>query len=358
MEKKLKIREDKENMKIIVADNHYFEGVEKLLEIWFKKRKNSKNNKDLRDIARESWENMLETVKCEIVDKIENNNQVAYILSESSLFVTKDRMTLKTCGTTLCLQSIDLVLELAKTCCDYDVSDCFYSRRNFARPEKQSFPYTTFENEAEFLNKRLSRGTSYRLGSLTGSGWYMWTLNHCNNPSPPIGRPDQTLEVLMTGLDAEVSSQFYKFDPKTGQERTSEEITLMSGISKLIPGSKINSFQFDPCGYSMNGLVEDDEYWTIHITPEDSFSYASFETNIPPTDNDSYELLVKKIYEVFKPKQFCLTIFWNEYSLIDLDYWMKGSGPQLPEMKRINTQITKLQHYMLLYSDYESLDKR
>lgn len=52
MEKKLKIREDKENMKIIVADNHYFEGVEKLLEIWFKKRKNSKNNKDLRDIAR------------------------------------------------------------------------------------------------------------------------------------------------------------------------------------------------------------------------------------------------------------------------------------------------------------------
>ena len=29
---------------------------------------------------RESWENILETVKCEIVDKIENNNQVAYIL--------------------------------------------------------------------------------------------------------------------------------------------------------------------------------------------------------------------------------------------------------------------------------------
>lgn len=55
-----------------------------------------------------------------------------------------------------------------------------------------------------------------------------------------------------------------------------------------------------------------DQYWTIHITPEDSFSYASFETNIPPTDNDSYELLVKKIYDVFKPKQFCLTIFWNE----------------------------------------------
>lgn len=59
----------------------------------------------------------------------------------------------------------------------------------------------------------------------------MWTLNHCNNPSPPIGRPDQTLEVLMTGLDAEVSSQFYKFDPKTGQERTSEEITLVTLIN-------------------------------------------------------------------------------------------------------------------------------
>lgn len=52
MEKKLTVKEDKENRKITADDNHYFEGVEKLLEIWFKKRKNSKNNKELRDITK------------------------------------------------------------------------------------------------------------------------------------------------------------------------------------------------------------------------------------------------------------------------------------------------------------------
>ena len=49
---KLLIREDKENMENKTADNHYFEGVEKLLEVWFKKENTSKNKKDLRDIPR------------------------------------------------------------------------------------------------------------------------------------------------------------------------------------------------------------------------------------------------------------------------------------------------------------------
>lgn len=38
----------------------------------------------------------------------------------------------------------------------------------------------------------------------------------------------------------------------------------------------IDDYVFEPCGYSMNGQ-QGGVFSTIHITPEDGFSYASFE---------------------------------------------------------------------------------
>lgn len=50
-------------------------------------------------------------------------------------------------------------------------------------------------------------------------------------------------------------------------------------------------------------------YWTIHITPEPEFSYVSFETNLSQT---SYDDLVRKVVEVFKPGKFVTTLFVNQ----------------------------------------------
>lgn len=52
-------------------------------------------------------------------------------------------------------------------------------------------------------------------------------------------------------------------------------------------------------------------YWTIHITPEPEFSYVSFETNLSQT---SYDELVRKVVEVFKPGKFVTTLFVNQVS--------------------------------------------
>lgn len=50
-------------------------------------------------------------------------------------------------------------------------------------------------------------------------------------------------------------------------------------------------------------------YWTIHITPEPEFSYVSFETNLSQT---SYDDLVRRVVDVFKPGKLVTTLFVNQ----------------------------------------------
>ena len=52
--------------------------------------------------------------------------------------------------------------------------------------------------------------------------------------------------------------------------------TMTSGIRALLPGAAIDDYVFEPCGYSMNG-VDGTAFTTIHVTPEEGFSYASVE---------------------------------------------------------------------------------
>lgn len=70
-------------------------------------------------------------------------------------------------------------------------------------------------------------------------------------------------------------------------------------------------------------------YWTIHITPEPEFSYVSFETNLSQT---SYDDLVRKVVDVFKPGKFVTTLFVNQVCSRSKRFccclWMFGSAFQ------------------------------
>ena len=57
-------------------------------------------------------------------------------------------------------------------------------------------------------------------------------------------------------------------------------VTTGSGIRALLPGAAIDDYVFEPCGYSMNGL-EGALASSIHVTPEEGWSYASFELSGP-----------------------------------------------------------------------------
>ncbi|XP_061025973.1 S-adenosylmethionine decarboxylase proenzyme-like isoform X2 [Eubalaena glacialis] len=156
-----------------------------------------------------------------------------------------------------------------------------------------------------------------------------------------IDQPDQTLEILMSELDPAIMDQFYM---KGGV--TAKDVTRESGIRDLIPGSVIDATPFNPCGHSMNGMKSDGTYWTIHITPEPEFSYVSFETNLSQT---SYDDLIRKVVEVFKPGKFVTTLFVNQSSKCCT---VLSSPQNIEGFKRLDCQRAMFNDYNFVFTSF------
>lgn len=283
----------------------FFEGTEKLLEIWFTKS-NSKCSveNDLRNIPRECLDYILDLVNCKILSYSRTRDLDSYVLSESSLFINKQRLLIKTCGTTTLLYSVKPIIEAAYKFCGFDaIEDVFYSRKRFMRPELQKSPHTSFEEEVECLQELFGGGSAYALGRINSDCWYLYTLNK----PVSINEPDQTLEIIMTKLDPEVMKIFTK-----EVSESAEDATKKSKIDTIFPNALLDGYLFDPCGYSVNAILPKGYYFTIHITPEETCSYVSFETNAP---NNDYPELINRVLDIFKPGQFMITFFANEKSV-------------------------------------------
>jgi len=328
--------------------NSFFEGVEKLLEVWFTRSDEKINNCDLRDIPKKSVESLLRLVKCEVISTISNDYLDSYVLSESSLFVAKRRFILKTCGTTTPLMCLKPLLRLVKQYAGFDeIEDVFYSRKNYKRPELQIMPHRNFEEEVTLLDSFFTDGAAYCLGSINRDCWYLYTLNPlCGNKARLTGveEPDQTLEILMTELDPKVMRIFTKDVCKSG-----EEATRMSGIDRIIPNVMINDHLFDPCGYSMNGIFKHGSYMTIHVTPEPDFSYVSFETNAPQS---SYKDIIGRVLDTFNPGKFVMTTFANKASIAYNSQAEIEKMVAIKEWLRLESQYCRFKNYDLTYAHY------
>lgn len=264
---------------------------------------------DLRRIPREALEQLLQVVKCEIISSRKNDQIDSYVLSESSMFISKNRFILKTCGNTVLLKCLKPLLYLVREYTSFDkIIDVFYSHKNFMHPELQDKIHTRFDYEVQILDNFFQNGAAYCFGRLGKDCWYFYTL-YPENPSTrlQINEPDQTLEIIMQNLD-EQKMQIFKKDFCS----TAKEATTKSGIDKIFNDAIIDDYLFDPCGYSMNGIIKGQYYFTIHITPEPQCSYVSFETNYPMTN---YLTLVAKVLRLFNPNKFTVTLFANENSI-------------------------------------------
>ena len=176
------------------------------------------------------------------------------------------------------------------------------------------------------------------MGHMNSDCWYLNTLDFPE--SRVINQPDQTLEILMCEHDPAVMGQLYM---KGGV--TAKDVTHESGICDLISGSVIDATMCNPCGYSVNGMKSDGNYWTIHITPEPEFSYVSFETNLSQT----YDDLIRKVVEVFKPGKFVTTLFVNQSSKCCTVL----SSPQKTEgFKRPDCQRALFNDYSFVFTSF------
>lgn len=99
--------------------------------------------------------------------------------SESSMFVSKRRWILKTCGTTTPLQCLSPLLKMAAQIGGYTagVQELFYSRKNFKRPEMQQSPHRGFGEEVALLDSFFDDGRAYCMGSVNRDCWYIYTMS-------------------------------------------------------------------------------------------------------------------------------------------------------------------------------------
>lgn len=272
-----------------------FEGSEKRISITFGPSAHSNPvYGGLRALSRAQLDSILDLAACQIVSARHNDYFDAYVLSESSLFVYPTRFVLKTCGTTKLLDAVPLALELAKT---LGLTPIYvkYSRASFLFPENQPAPYNSFDHECHVLQglfSGLGNSAAYVLGDkLSGSSlqWHVYVAGTSaagtvdavdasfpratvNSGRQVVDEPLHTLEVCMTNLSTKKASQFFRGSDFVSAQCTTET----SGIRSLVPAHDIDDYVFEPCGYSMNGMAHR-EFSTVHITPEDGFSYASFE---------------------------------------------------------------------------------
>lgn len=306
-----------------------FEGFEKRLEINFSDPPifADPRGKGLRCLNRSQLDLILEPACCTIVAQLSNAEFDSYVLSESSLFVYPLKIILKTCGTTKLLLSIPRILKLAQSL-SLGVDSVRYSRGTFILQNSQLAPHRSFSEEVAFLNCFFLNGAAFLLGDPTVQNrqWHVYY-------SSALAR-DQiaeiNLEMCMTGLDRTKASVFFK--------DSGCEMTKKSGISDIIPGHVISDFEFEPCGYSMNG-INGRAYSTVHVTPEDGFSYASYEAMGFDPGSDPFGPLVKRVLKCFKPAEFTVAVTclgsggaWSEWGYGDVEgytceSWVKQELP-------------------------------
>ncbi|RDX90777.1 S-adenosylmethionine decarboxylase proenzyme, partial [Mucuna pruriens] len=282
-----------------------FEGYEKRLEISFFQPGlfADPNGRGLRALTKSQLDEILTAAACTIVSSLSNDEVDSYVLSESSLFVYAYKIIIKTCGTTKLLLAIPPILKFSEML-SLKVRTVTYTRGSFIFPGAQPYPHRNFSEEVSTLDgyfgKLRSGSMAYVMGGPDKA--QKWHVYSASDDSVLSSGNVYTLEMCMTGLDREKSLVFYK-----EQSASAAIMTVNSGIRRILPDSEICDFDFEPCGYSMNS-VEGAAVSTIHVTPEDGFSYASFETVGYDLKLVNLTKLVERVLACFLPTEFSVAV--------------------------------------------------
>jgi len=269
-----------------------FEGCEKKIEVTVSPSNIGEAvGTSLRGLGKELWSHVVEASQAKILSKISNDYLDAYLLSESSLFVWDNRFTMITCGETTL---IDGAKEFFKSYPIEATSSVIFERKNEFYPEKQK---TCFDKDVEQL-QQLFRGSALHLGQAEGRFVSVYSLDKKIEVSPE----DKTLEVLMYDINVEILDLF-----NSPTEENKKNIRELFEFGEEFKNFKWNDYFFEPFGYSLNAISED-RYFTVHVTPQKTGSYISFETNALVNFNK----LIEKISTQVRPGKLDLIYFSPE----------------------------------------------
>lgn len=254
-----------------------FEGSEKKIEIIF-----SPKSLSLFEKPQKFWKNIVRSCGADIISSAQFPKIHSHILSESSLFIWSHRLVLITCGKTALSKSL---IKILNSFPEESIELCFFQRKNEFFPKEQK---SCFQKDIQKITKKIS-GKAYRFGPLHDRHFFLF---HNSSDFIPE-KEDQTLEVLI------YDSKYYK----DSSQKTM--LHLKKELEKAFFGFEMQEHFFKPLGYSLNA-VREDLYYTVHISPEESAFYISFETNIK---EKSIPYLTEKVLNIFQPGKFDFILF-------------------------------------------------
>lgn len=340
--------------------------------------------KTLRSIEFDTWISLLKLVKCQVLSMQQTEKMNAFLLSESSLFVFDHKLTLKTCGTTTTLFCLEALFRAVREqlgwqfCLQGKVNPykVFYSRRCFMFPKKQQAIHQNWEDETKYLDQFFCNGKSYLVGRLgQANHWSLYVTETNENMGGNEGSvedddDDETLEILMTGLSSAKARNFVTArQPGKAVESDDEDeghalgraVTEVTELDRIYDNNggvsmQQDSFAFTPCGYSSNVVMDEEYYYTLHVTPEHGWSYASFESNVPVTHvsqgSQNNIDVMQRVLKVFEPSDFCLTFFSRDSSNENFTKLNKITN-NIRGYTRRDKIIYDLDDYQLLYLRFE-----
>lgn len=289
-----------------------FEGPEKRLEVIL--RLTPETHVDgLHSLDDAVWAGVVGSLNAQIVSKEANEYIKSYVLTESSLFVMKNRIILITCGTTTLLNSIPNILE-AISAVRGELEWVSFMHKNYSFPWEQKGPHTSLADEYTTLKRHFPTGKPYIFGPVDSDHYFLFCYDDIIRPCN--SEDDTQLSMTMYGLDRDqtkhwFSDRFISTSPETAAIRAATH------LDKVVDDSwTLHDLQFEPCGYSVNA-IRGEEYQTMHITPEDHCSFASYETN---SRSANYADRMKKVLGVFRPQRFTVIVFLDPESPVGKAY--------------------------------------
>ncbi len=220
------------------------------------------------------------------------SRRLAFLLSESSLFVFPHRILMLTCGRTNMQKALAHMLKQIAPAADMKPCWVQLAHRALLAPAAQPVPHRTPEASLQCMRELLPTACETVLGVTMRFPWYAFTAQL----APAHVQP--SIAVYMHGLPQRVCDAYT--DPAGAKVYVRHDLHC-----RLPPGFvPLDTHCFEPQGYSANGgTMEKNGYWTVHVTPEPNATYASFEAGARA---EQHEALLLACLEHFCPRRACV----------------------------------------------------